>query len=736
MKLGRWLKIGVMLMVAATSNHCRIVLGNPVNGVISSQGFHADFPASMWDKLESRAAIAGRHAAVVKENLMYIPQLDCIILRPDISLKQTMEAGDYTTTGGTWGLSEVYGNPTLTLAHQKDVTAEGWKIDSEEVSYFNQGFMVWWKKYATPAAGSPNFKIKFLEDVENDTSTGIILEFISATKLKLTYNNSWVETSEVYEINIPQTFYPTEFPVNILIAMFIRDNIILGFGGMDNIVTIKVSNPMVDENIVTDEEEYSVTTAETIQVTGDGSVLLGFKMLTYATSGGFSTKLYYPGYIMSTVPVIEKKTIEPAGTDIVVSGFMGGGEIDSEEVTASDAEKFGLYFNAQFTGDDDGLITPIYYKASVRHEPSRVSISGTPQELATQIIKLNQSISIGKDGMFNGSNITATIACEEQFYPSIFMMRSPKVQYYLQTIGQESEILRDTHYIDIKEVSRPEHGQFLMDLVSRDVTKELELTPMLESVDYDYLIKRNNWNHAHLMEFLAARAGVTLVHTAADSAADPVMPYVSDADNAMWQFKRNENIWQCMQKIREYSGWMMYPDSQGRIVYKPKPTTSTTEDYTWDVNNMAIEGIRYKLIDLYRTRFLVWGKAAADNTGAYPYKKGDNILGGGYHAELESQLGRSRCLIVLDPGLNDWDSVERMLNALYDYYTADPFFFSGTLTYPEQYPSLWPGQVVKLTDSLMEWDGESISGKKFVITSYNLSLTGGEGEGTVEMEAI
>lgn len=726
-RAGLW---GIVLMVAATSNHCRLVLGNPANGIISAGGFHADFPASMWNQFESRAAIAGRHAAVAKENLMYIEKMGCIILRPNISLKQTMVAEDYTTEGGTWGLSQVYGNPTLTLCHQKDVTATGWKIASAATvgKYFaeNQGFVLWWKKYATPSGSDSDITITL------GINTGLWLDNKITITLKPTqkseisyYPGVFPGISEKIEFQLPKHFALSEFPVNTLICMIIDGEIILADSGLEWIFTWKPA--LAGDSTV-------LAAGGRLYLEGDGSILCGFKPLTYATTGGFSTKLYYPGYVMSTPPVIEKKVVTPTGTDITMSGFMGGGDINTEEITASDAEKFGLYFLANFTGD--GTTTPIFYKASVRDEPQRISMSGSAQELNTQILLFKQNMSMGKDGVWNGGSITTTVACEELFYPNIFASKSPQVQYYLQMIKQEAEALRDTHYVDYKEVMRPEHGQFLMDIVSRDITKELELTPMLESVDYDAQIKANSWKHADLMNALAVRGGVTLVVNASDYANDPLLPYVTDADNAVWQFKRTENIWACMQKVREYSGWMLYPDSQGRLVYKPKPTSATTEDYTWDVNNMAIEDVRYKLIDLYRTRFLVWGKAAADNTGDYPYKKGDNILGGGYHADLEAQLGRSRALVVLDPGLNDWDSIERMVDALYDYYTRDPFYFSGRLTFPESYPALWVGQVVKLTDSKMEWDGVPILNKKFMVTSVSMELTGGEGSGTVEMEVL
>jgi hypothetical protein len=602
--------------------------------------------------------------------------------------------------------------------------------------------MVWWKKYATPAAGSPNITIKLEKLVSGSDYEGFYVEIQPGSKIRITQKVAVLDTtvtagytikSEIRDVLLPKGYGNSEFSVENLIVLFSEKNIILGFDSLDNALVIPIENYQTVVDASDMVYQYVTSAGCTLKVSGDGSALIGFTKLTYATTGSFTTPIYYPGYIVTTSLGIDKKAVIPTGAGLSITYHGGGSDIDTEEVTASDAEKQGVYFNAWFTGS--GNVTPIYYKIALRQAPTRISMSGSAQELATQIIEFKQTLSGSKDGSFSGGNITATVSCEAAFYPNIFMARSPQVAYYLQLIGQSAETLRDTHYIDIKEVSRPENGQFLMDVCSRDITKELELTPMLESTDYDRQIQAGSWKHTSLMSALADRAGVTLTATAA-AATDPVMPYVVDDNNAMWQFQRSASLWECMNRVRDYSGWLLYPNSSGALIYKPRPTTATTEDYTWDCNALPITDIRYKLIDLYRTRFLVRGKAGADNTGAYPYKKGDNILGMGYHAGLETQLGRSRVMVILDQSLNDWDSIERTVDAVYDYYTGDPFYVSFTLNLPETYPALWLYQIIKWSDSTMEWDGSAIANKKFMITSLDFAYTGGEGSCRVEAVAL
>ena len=92
--------------------------------------------------------------------------------------------------------------------------------------------------------------------------------------------------------------------------------------------------------------------------------------------------------------------------------------------------------------------------------------------------------------------------------------------------------------------------------------------------------------------------------------------------------------------------------------------------------------------------------------------------------------------MVLDPALADWDSIGRTVDALYDYYTSDPFYLHLTLNAPESYPTLWLYQVIAWSDSKMTWDGAALSGKKFLITNLDWAYTGGEGSCNVEAVAL
>jgi len=146
--------------MAEPVNVARIVFGNPQKGIISCQGFNAEFSGKNWDKFLSRGAIAGRHGAVDKSRLFYEKNSQAIILKPDLSLV-SMTGSGYTTGGdGTekWEGRKIPGQPDLTLEYQYNAKAV-WEILSDSDFSANQGYVFYWQKYLTSQGSSPEMQI-------------------------------------------------------------------------------------------------------------------------------------------------------------------------------------------------------------------------------------------------------------------------------------------------------------------------------------------------------------------------------------------------------------------------------------------------------------------------------------------------------------------------------------------------------------------------------------------------
>jgi len=706
------LNVAFNIMTTEPCNIARIVFGNPEKGIISAQGFNAEFSGKNWDKLLSRSAIAGRHGAIDKTKLFYEENSQAIMLRPDLELKSMVDGVGYTTEDGSpaakWEIKTIPGQPSLNLIYQYNVASKGWTVLSDYDLKENQGFMVYWQKLLTPKNSSSNLSFEiYLNPMEY-----ISVQVEPRKKLYIDYGSAAGGGGQIWEKEIPASFYPTETisdNLNVLICLIVGDYIILGMGGLENTIALKCQDyyNSTDKN----GKKYPSLTAEDscIRVSGSGSILLGFKKLTYETEGSLSTPLMFPGYVFVAPPegVVSKK-ITPTGASIDINGFSGGGVVEEEGQPGTDAEKQGVYANVTLKGD--GNITPYLYRFKIHQSPGKITGDSVAQGLDTDILSYEESISGVKDGSFMSGSASVVVTCAGQFYPNLFMMRSPRVQYNLKLRGQEVEFLRAVHIVDIKEAERPQFGVFNLKLESRDITRELAECPLLESESYD----DKGWRHGDLMQALADKGGATLI--SANYSSDPLLPVSKDIDSPNWQFQRGVKIWEAMSQVRRHSGWLLYPNSEGNLVYKPRPTESDSEDYTIDANAVPVTDVSYKLIDLYRTRILVWGKGAEDYEGKYPYKKGDNILGAGWHEGLENQIGRSRPLVIIDPLLSDWDSIEKRVGALYDYHTRDPFYISFQINDFENYGDMWIYKIIKWTDSKMNWGGIPLADKKFLIT--------------------
>jgi len=223
------------------------------------------------------------------------------------------------------------------------------------------------------------------------------------------------------------------------------------------------------------------------------------------------------------------------------------------------------------------------------------------------------------------------------------------------------------------------------------------------------------------MNYLATLGGVTLI--ASDYSADPLLPASEDVKRANWQFSPGTTIWSAMSTIREYSGWLLYPDNQGRLIYKPFPTADSSAD--WTINMGDCLDVQYGITDLAKTRFQILGQAGKDDPDG-KYKKGDGLLSYKTYDSLETLLGESRPLWLYDPALGTPEVAENMLKQLADWYTGLHIFISFQIPDFKAYKEMGLYQVLSASDSLVT----DINGK-YIITDVDLIADPFQLSGTV-----
>ena len=729
-------------------NIARFVLGNPENGIISAEGYNAQYSGKNMDEFLSLPEIPGRHSATDVSKLFYEKNSKAIILKPDLSLA-SMDRSKYSRDPASWELRTILGQPELKLEHQYDVGAKRWKIDSDPADFLaNQGFIFYWQKWVTPKGSSSGISISL--SVGEDF-IGIYLEPRQKIYVKQKCEISGEVHEQTWEKQVPSSFYPTETvgnSLNVLICLIVGDYIILGMGGLENTIALKCQkyNTATDKN----DKGYPILTPANsgIQIIGDGAILLGFKKLTYEEAGSLATPIGYPGYVVTENLSLDiTKAIVPTGCSITKKGHAGGNDPEDEGVSVGGSgreaiEKFGVYGVLSLAGD--GNSTPYLYQFRISAPPARISQSVSAQALTTDIKSYEENMSGDKDGNFSGSSISAAVICKvidgRLTHTNLFRSKAPEVKHYLKLRGQESEVLRGVHKLAVKEIGRPLWNKFDLNLESQDITKRLREDPILISENFDEKIEKEEWTHTDLMEELGKRAGVNI--RCADVSADKTVPasyhYLQpsgDTEKPNWQFNRGVFYWDAMQRAREFSGWLLYPDNDpsnlGGLYYCPKPTSDSPVKYSLNADNDIVSNVFYRLIDLYRSRFMILGIAAKDSAEleggdysnkSWQYKKGQVLCGQALSPQLEAEIGESRPLIWVDPAFTDWKSIGIAILRLYNYYTIEHFAPVFQINNFEDYQDLHLYDLIQWMDETKDYNGSKLVDDKFLITSLAVSV--------------
>jgi len=705
--------------------------GKPTLGVISHAGFAMEQKGK--DVLTS-----------LDQNLFYEPNSGAVMLRPDLELKSMGgsspswtdgDASAVTATGGSWELVTMPGMPELKLLHQKDTTASEWSLVSTSNFGENQGFLVYWLKHVTSS------------DLDDSS--------IWFAAIKESYSSIWVkihprEKIDIYRIydgitthwerEIPINFLPTDSQkeTTFLVGFYVGDYLILGINGLENTLAIKIQG--FEYGTDANGNKYPVLTSVDVlppyagsrfEVWGSGAGVFGFRRMKYSvstTTPPYSGKLISPYFMpgvspsASTVAKITK-SIQPTGSSIL-GAFSDGKPVELEGVGGSGALTGRIRYGFIFRGN--GNVTPYAYNWRIKDPLTRITADGSTQTLTSDVLYYREDITGNKDGSFGDWTSNFKITCYSTYYDTVFTSRNAKMVISLNPGTGATQ--RCTHFADTLTVNREDLGTFELEVAGQSVVKRLKLTPILRAESFD----DRSWRHGDLMKYLCYNlGGVTIVNSAgsvlsaSDYSSDPLLPISQEKDRANWQFNPGTSIWDAMNTVREYSGWALYPDNSGQIVYKAMPTSAADANWTIAIGDVGLN-VKYTIGDLARTRFMVLGQAGSDDS-AGRFKKGDGLLVYKTNSTLETEMGESRPLWIFDPALSSVAIVNKMCNQLYDYYTSLHKIISFNVTDFKAYKTMQLYQVLSITDSKVpDVDG------KYLITGIHISADPSIMSGSIE----
>jgi len=187
------------------------------------------------------------------------------------------------------------------------------------------------------------------------------------------------------------------------------------------------------------------------------------------------------------------------------------------------------------------------------------------------------------------------------------------------------------------------------------------------------------------------------------SSSDIVLPVSMQGGGPQWIFEIDENIWDCMQRIRFVYGWVMYVDNNGTLVYKSYDRGQFNKDelmsrvkylfvdsYNWENLGYVVQSQDkgYKVlpmsnfsdveVDFVKTRVMVSGINARKHVKVLDSKAGgtdgkgeeifanpgDKIQAIVRNAGLEESLGEIRLAAFEDKKLGTIEAIKQVAKCL------------------------------------------------------------------------
>jgi len=383
-----------------------------------------------------------------------------------------------------------------------------------------------------------------------------------------------------------------------------------------------------------------------------------------------------------------------------------GGTVQIGPLASVDWEK-GVYGEVTLKGEEiasSGYLStvsyfsPVLFAFRLYDERKRKTSSATPPtSLSGDIVSVNVSASaLPSDLSFSSHSFDVEIECSknESDYVSFFNRKMLFGKLSVIPIG--------------KDVSTPLgvsiYGRLTMKVADYKETKmrfEGEcIKKRLEEMQLGIPVYLEGFSHTDAIKKLGEMAGVNVV---CDDDSSIVLE--SGKENK-WVFPPGMKVWAAMRKIASLSGYLLYPDKNGNVVYKVVPSSPS---FSFIRGESPISDIEYRSIDMWKTRIFVIGKAGKDTE---EYFASDILSGAILHKSMENDIGFDLVYSEVDDGFSDWDLIEKKLNTLDNNFNKNNLFVSFTITDARDFLSLFLYDVFSWTDPFNPY----FDGKNFIVS--------------------
>lgn len=557
--------------------------------------------------------------------------------------------------------------------------------------------------------------------------------------------------------HLPRNFklYDWSGNANLLVVLLVDKYIVIGTEGMENAVAMKCE----DYGIGSDKHDnrYPILTGKDsiLSVWGYGAAMLGFKPLHYEKQGSLKTNRIWLQEEPNEPEIVCQRAIVPEGASITMVGKYGKEDgldgifgtytlkgtpiVDGDNPVLSAAhldylkekeknwkgknpetltvaekaaikkkielERKMLEYNKTVTN-----YTPIIYRFGMRQPPKRQEVEIKELPLPNTVINYDESLSGDVAGEFWGGTQTTVLSCYKERIADVHKLKGQEIDVEIKPYNKDYYLRRGRFSIQNPKISTEKKNIVRVTLTGEDTLTKLGGIKFKNSISLD----DRNYTDIEMMQYLfESLMGKTLIAT-----GDAIpLPISENTKEPNWKTVSGSSILDFAMGVREHSCKLLYPDRDGNIIYRPRPTKDSLALFELDASIDIIGIPEYQFPEeLLKTRFSIIGKAGQDIKGVY--NAGETLVGVAYNKELERAIGRSViALPIQNATFSDWPSIRRRMLFDYSIYTAQNSILNFELRNYEDYFDMYLFDVFSWNDpEFPEYSG------KYMLTKTDLSI--------------
>lgn len=771
--------------IMADTNYAEIIWRQFPNNKITADGFYTEYLAKNYaDVNKTKQETGAGEITATAENVLYLPQSESIILKPDIMpidmLARAVSGSTGRLQGDWWDMydsasgttmvwhgyanferKDVAGSPLRKVLYQKNVqyqTDVGTDYQGVWWSFFagtgrgyvkneslleNQGVVVWVDENKLPENEEGTLTIYLYKNHPEKTD-----QVINGIKVTIK-GDSDILVQHVVDINDTGK-RPAQYEVYTqsqkgtvsvgkdivewsgktkVYTLLIHDKYILfGINGLDNPFVMECQN--YAEGVTPDGLTYPVILRDdsTLYIQGKGQATVGFKKLSYYKSASIKIPEVKTGYELNAPK--QSTRVKKSDSETVEAKYYKDGATADNYKVYGEISLSGTPINSETdeTGDEVERLK-VYNASHTEKTPTFNKIKAWDDQ-----VRSTEEVDLPDDmrGKVVGYTQSASAGENNSItdFTATLSCYGDFTNMYADLLTKK-QLCGEVYRKLTTEESNVSDGKFIFTepevkignfgKISISLTgQELALSSLNNSAGY--MISYDDRKNVTDISAMQNVCAIAKL-TFSSNVTGTKLPETIENEEGAFTFQPNTTFLEMLQKLASVQGYNLYT-LNGVVYYN---TTKLTTDFTVGRGeDYLTENIALKHRNLYKSRVYVIGKAGRTQTETVgsaqeKIKRGEKLVGIWRDSSIEKEVGYTP-FVKIDEGLINWAMIQNEGQKLWSRFNERPYEISFDIVDATEYYN-----DIKLFNVFLWKDSvySALHDKRFLITGYSkdLSLT-------------